>query len=198
MEIARVVLDYLKVLVWPAVTISALLIFRAQIREIASRLNRAAFLGLEIEATAREVSAAIEAAAADSEQDPALAAESEAVQRWLRPEQPLSDLAPQRETDEAINLLERAVRRLAWETDVSLLGQSTRKAAQGLIDQGMLSPSFFRALDDLLTIRDVERGRPRPDSHMRELARQATQLRLVLATAEQARNRTRVVGDTAG
>ncbi|MFG2948177.1 hypothetical protein [Streptomyces adustus] len=195
MEIAKLVLAYLKVLAWPAVAIGAMLIFRAQIRDIASRVSRANFLGLEIEAAAREVSAAVEAAAEAETGALTPSEEAEAVRAWLRPLQPSGNTPAQREAMAAVNRLEQNLRRLAWEVDVEVVGRSTRSAAQALIDRNLLTPSFFRALDELLTIRDAHAERPITDALATELAGQARQLVLVLRSAYNAHHRTRVVGE---
>ncbi|MHC3428815.1 hypothetical protein [Streptomyces sp. DT18] len=155
MDIARLVLEYLRALVWPLVALALLYGFRQQVRELSRRVIRGSFLGVEVEMLVQETdNATAEAAETSSNAVGALAAGSEATS-WLEPRQSIPEGdSPGARTHRAINNLERLVRRLAYEVDQGLVGRSTRSAAHALVGRDVLDGSFLRALGELLTIRD--------------------------------------------
>jgi hypothetical protein len=62
MEWWRLVLDYLQVLIWPAVVVFGMILFKRQISSLLGRLTKASALGVSIE-TAQEIDQAAEVAA---------------------------------------------------------------------------------------------------------------------------------------
>jgi hypothetical protein len=64
MEIAELVLGYVKVLVWPTVVVTALFLFREPLRDLLRRLRGLKAGSLELDAKADEVSASLDTASA--------------------------------------------------------------------------------------------------------------------------------------
>ncbi|MFD4711862.1 hypothetical protein ACFWN5_19630 [Streptomyces sp. NPDC058430] len=153
MEIARLVLDFLKILVWPGVAITALLCFRHQIRELSSRVTRVNILGNELEAAVRGASEAVEDALdslpAVDETD-----QNSSITGWLNPlAVTVADEATNRAFD-AVNALERTLRRCAFEVDETLVGRTTNNITNELVERQLLPPSTRMTVAELLAIRD--------------------------------------------
>ncbi len=152
MDIARLVLDYLKVLVWPGVVIAALIVFRGQVRDIASRVTRLSILGNEIEAAAASAREAVEDAVEVAPELPA--PDDEATAEWLLPPATPRVADPDtRRAYEAIDLVETALRRLAYEVAPALVGETTLAAAWELARQDVIQPSMANTVADLLRVR---------------------------------------------
>ncbi|MCX4993837.1 hypothetical protein [Streptomyces longwoodensis] len=196
MDTARLVLDYVKALIWPGVALTALLVFRQQLRELAGRVSRANFLGMEIEAAVvRETHTTVEEAVTAGV-EPVEAENSDPARAWLNPDLPRSASYTYDDAFQAVNTLERQVRVLAYEVDKSYVGRATRHAAEALVERGLLQPSFLNSLAELLYMRD-EMGERMGASAAKNVASSALQLALVaqLALNSYRTPRTRVVGD---
>ncbi|WP_432182051.1 hypothetical protein [Streptomyces sp. NBC_00063] len=197
MDIARLVLDYLKVLVWPIVVATALLSFRRQIRDMASRVTRLNILGNEIEAVVHSGDIAIQEAL-DAIPPTATAQPDDLTESWLNPTPPapVSDDATQR-AYEVIDAVERRVRQLAFSTDPSLFGRSTIDAIAWLSDKRILQPSIRYPVTELLSLRAECRVLSAEEAN--QILRTAQQMSLLLQVVAdgQGRTRTRVVGDPA-
>ncbi|MEU3507940.1 hypothetical protein ABZ733_08410 [Streptomyces longwoodensis] len=195
MDTARLVLDYVKALIWPGVALTALLVFRQQLRELASRVSRANFLGMEIEAVVRETQTTVEEAVTAGV-EPVEAEDSDPAHAWLNPDLPRSASYTYDDAFQAINTLERQVRVLAYEVDKSYVGRATRAAAEALVERGLLQPSFLNSLAELLYMRD-EMGERMGPKVAKNVASSALQLALVaqLALNSYRTPRTRVIGD---
>lgn len=155
MEIARLILDFFKVLIWPLVVLVILYGFRRQVNELAGRIVRANFLGLEIEAASREAARAAEEAIQDVRPEHEQPIADRGAQEWLNP--PLVELeggSPGARAHRAINDLDRLLRRLAFEADPDLVGRSPRSAAHALSERGVLNRAFLEAFNELITIRN--------------------------------------------
>ncbi|MFI9339981.1 hypothetical protein ACIG0D_01695 [Streptomyces sp. NPDC052773] len=195
MEIARLILDYIKALTWPAVTLGGLFIFRQQLRDLSGRISRANFMGVEIEAAIRETQTAIEEAVTESEEELPLETSDPAL-LWLEPNPPRFGESDLDQALQKVDRLEHMVRRFAYEVDTSVAGETTLQAARTLVGAGLVHQSSLRVLRELLFVRD-QGGRGLSAYETRQLADSAAQLQLVLQVAQHAyRNpRTRVVGD---
>jgi hypothetical protein len=72
MEVARLVLEYLKELIWPMVTVFGMVIFRANLRALVDRLQFGKFAGVEFQlhqlAAVGEVEAQVETVARAGEE----------------------------------------------------------------------------------------------------------------------------------
>lgn len=195
METARLVLDYVKALVWPTVTVAGLLLFRQQLRDLSNRVSRATFMGVEIETAVREAQTAIEDAVSANTEEPVVEP-SDPVADWLEPNLPRSDVPYLDEVFENINKVERLVRRFAYEVDDTLVGRTTMNAAHSLATRGLIQRSYLTSLTELLHVRDNVGVSLNPGEAGR-LSGSALQLLLVLQLALHAYRhpRTRVVGD---
>ncbi|WP_406157750.1 hypothetical protein [Streptomyces canus] len=189
MDSAQLALDYLKVVIWPATTITVLILFRRQVQELVSRITRASAFGLEIETAARGAQVAAEEAATTADEQ--LEAPPAAVAEWLEPENrshtdPVTDHALQ-----AVNRLEKGIRRLAYEADPTLAGRTTFNVANELAQRGLLHPSSLSSIAELIHIRDnaANSSSPMNTQDAKQVAQSALQLLLVvqLALAAQAR-----------
>lgn len=158
MDIARLVLDYLKILIWPAVVLVGILVFRQQLQDLTGRVTRASVLGMEIEAAVRgartaveeAVEEAVEANAEDEDIEP-----DDPVGAWLEPEGHRNFGSWVDEPLQAINKLEQSIRSFGYLVDENLVGRSTMSTIQSLVQRGLLQPSMQESVRELLQVRDI-------------------------------------------
>lgn len=193
MEIARLVLDFFKVFVWPCVAVTALLCFRHQIREVSSRITRVNILGNELEAAARGAGEAVQDALDDLSEDE-VTEPDDATAQWLNPPAvAVADEASNRAYN-AVNALERALRQFAFEVDPTLVGRTTNNITNELVVRRLLQPSVRTTVAELLAIRGT-RTRALHEESAGQLLHAAQQMLLVVQLARTQSQRTRVVGD---
>jgi type II secretory pathway pseudopilin PulG len=195
METARLMLDYIKILIWPAVVLIGLLLFRQQLRDIASRVTRASVLGMEIEAAVRGAQAAVEDAVEANTEDEDVEPD-DPVGAWLEPDARRSNDPATDEAFQAINKLEQSIRSFGYLVDESLAGRTTKNTTHSLIQRGLLQPSMQNSVAELLHVRDNVAGALNPQDAKRITDAGLTQL-LVVQLARHAFQdpRRRVVGD---
>jgi len=194
MDTARLVLDYVKVLVWPTIVLVGLLLFRRQLRDLAGRVTRANVLGMEIEAAVRGAQAAVEEAVEANTED-ADVEPGDPVGAWLEGEPRSSSDPATDEAFQAINKLEQSIRSFAYLVDESLAGRATLNTMDSLVKRGLLQKTMMNSISELLHVRDNVGGLSPTDA--KRIADAALTQLLVVQMARHSFQtpRRRVVGD---